>query len=106
MLPGDYFMAGLICFLITHCTYIYALCRDARFGAHKGPFVVFTIVALAIIFGLWTSLPAALKIPVIIYAAALGVMAAQATSRALGTPAETPRHYAAWLAAAGGFSSW
>ncbi|APX67957.1 MULTISPECIES: lysoplasmalogenase [unclassified Brucella] len=102
MLPGDYFMAGLICFLITHCAYIYALCRDARFGAHKGPFVVFTIVALAIIFGLWTSLPAALKIPVIIYAAALGIMAAQATSRALGTPAETPRRYAAWLAAAGG----
>jgi uncharacterized membrane protein YhhN len=43
-----------------------------------------------------------MKIPVIIYAAALGVMAAQAFSRATGTEPETPQHYAAWLAALGG----
>ncbi len=102
MLPSDYFIAGLVCFLITHCIYIYALCRDARFAAHKGPFAVFAIAALAIMIGLWTSLPVALKIPVIIYAAAIGVMAAQSMSRALGTATETPGRYAAWLAAAGG----
>jgi len=102
MLSGDYFMAGLICFLITHCAYIYALCRQTRFAAHKGVFVLFAIAALAIIAGLWSSLPTPMKIPVIIYAAALGVMAAQAMSRALGTEPETPQRYAAWLAAAGG----
>ncbi|PQA73501.1 lysoplasmalogenase [Brucella oryzae] len=102
MLPGDYFMAGLICFLITHCAYIYALCRHARFAAHKGIFILFAIAALAIIAGLWSSLPTSLKIPVIIYAAALGVMAAQAMSRAIGITPETPQRYAAWLAAAGG----
>ena len=94
MLPGDYFMAGLI--------YIYALCRHTRFAAHKGVFVLFAIAALAIIAGLWSSLPTSMKIPVVIYAAALGIMAAQAMSRALGTEPETPQRYAAWLAAAGG----
>jgi len=102
MLPGDYFMAGLICFLVTHCAYIYALCRHTRFAAHKGVFVLFAIAALAIIAGLWSSLPTSMKIPVVIYAAALGIMAAQAMSRALGTEPETPQRYAAWLAAAGG----
>jgi len=96
MLPGDYFMAGLICFLITHCAYIYALCRHTRFAAHKGVFVLFAIAALAIIAGLWSSLPTSMKIPVVIY------MAAQAMSRALGTEPETPQRHAAWLAAAGG----
>lgn len=102
MLPGDYFMAGLICFLITHCAYIYALCRHARFAAHKGVFVIFALAAMAIVAGLWTSLPTPLIIPVIVYAAALGTMAAQAMSRALGTTPETPQRYAAWLAATGG----
>lgn len=102
MLPGDYFMAGLICFLITHCAYIYALCRDTGFATHKEVFVIFAIAALAIIAGLWPSLPVPLKIPVIIYAAALGVMAAHAISRALSTEPQTPQRYAAWLAAAGG----
>jgi len=102
MLPGDYFMAGLICFLVTHCAYIYSLCRHTRFAAHKGVFVLFAIADLAIIAGLWSSLPTSMKIPVVIYAAALGIMAAQAMSRALGTEPETPQRYAAWLAAAGG----
>ncbi|MEL4377521.1 lysoplasmalogenase [Brucella cytisi] len=102
MLPGDYFMAGLICFLVTHCAYIYALCRHTRFAAHKGVFVLFAIAALAIIAGLWSSLPTSMKIPVVIYSAALGIMAAQAMSRALSTEPETPQRYAAWLAAAGG----
>ena len=102
MLPGDYFLAGLICFLINHCAYIYALCRDARFASSKTVFVLFAIAAIAVIAGLWTSLPTAMSAPVIIYAAALAAMAAQAVSRAIATEPETPQRYAAWLAAAGG----
>ncbi|MBP0587696.1 hypothetical protein J8J22_21790, partial [Mycobacterium tuberculosis] len=33
MLPQDLFVAGLICFLITHCAYIVALTGDVRLGA-------------------------------------------------------------------------
>jgi uncharacterized membrane protein YhhN len=102
MLPGDYFLAGLICFLITHCIYIYALCHNTKFAGNKLVFVIFTVFAIAIIAGLWTSLPNAMKIPVVIYAIALAVMAAQAFSRAISMPPETTSRYSAWLAAAGG----
>ncbi|MCL7997039.1 lysoplasmalogenase [Brucella sp. 21LCYQ03] len=103
MLPGDYFLAGLICFLITHCIYIYALCRNTKFAGNKLVFAIFAAFAIAIIAGLWTSLPNAMKIPVVIYAIAIAVMAAQAFSRAISMPPETTPRYSAWLAAAGGF---
>jgi uncharacterized membrane protein YhhN len=96
MLPGDYFLAGLVCFLLTHCA-----TRDARFAASKGIFAAFALVALAVVGGLWTSLPEEMRIPVIIYALALGAMAAQAISRARQLSA-TPRATAARLAAYGG----
>ncbi|WP_077962896.1 lysoplasmalogenase [Ensifer adhaerens] len=101
MLPGDYFLAGLVCFLLTHCAYIYALTRDAKFAESKGIFAAFALVALAVVGGLWTSLPAEMRIPVIIYALALGAMAAQAISRARQLSG-TPEAMAARLAAYGG----
>lgn len=102
MIPGDYFLAGLICFLITHCIYIYALCRNSKFAGNKLFFAIFAVLAIAIIAGLWTSVPNAMKIPVVIYAIALAVMAAQAFSRALSTAPKAALRYSAWLAAAGG----
>lgn len=98
MLPGDYFLAGLVCFLLTHCAYIYALTRDVGFAAHKPIFALFALIALAVVGGLWTSLPSQMRIPVIIYALALGAMSAQAMSRARqfsGTPRETAARFAA-----------
>ncbi|MBK5565638.1 lysoplasmalogenase [Ensifer sp. SSB1] len=98
MLPGDYFLAGLVCFLLTHCAYIFALTRDARLAAHPVVFTVFALIALSVVAGLWTSLPSEMRIPVIIYALALGAMAAQAISRARqlsGTPRELTARYAA-----------
>lgn len=83
MLPQDYFLAGLICFLLTHCAYIYALTRDSRLAEKPLVFAGFAIVAFLIIIGLWQSLPAGMHIPVTIYAVILAVMAAQALSRAL-----------------------
>lgn len=102
MLPGDYFLPGLICFLITHCIYIYALCLNTRFAGNKLVFVILAFFTIAIIASLWTSVPDAMKIPVVIYASAIGVMAAQAFSRAFSSPPETALHYSGWLAAAGG----
>jgi len=102
MLPANYFLAGLVCFLVTHCIYIFALCNKTRFAQNKLVFVVFAVLSIAIIAGLWTSLPNAMKIPVAIYAGAIGLMGAQAFSRATSTAPETTQHYSAWLAAAGG----
>ncbi|WP_457581136.1 lysoplasmalogenase [Ensifer canadensis] len=102
MLPGDYFLAGLICFLLTHCTYIWALTRDSRFGADKRIFVLFAAIGLIVIAGLWTSLPSAMRIPVVIYALALAAMAAQAISRDRQLAAVAPQKSAARSAAFGG----
>ncbi|MEI3854347.1 MULTISPECIES: lysoplasmalogenase [Ensifer] len=99
MLPGDYFLAGLVCFLLTHCAYIFALTRDVRFADHRGVFAFFALVALLVVGGLWTSLPSPMRIPVVIYALALGAMAAQAISRARqlsGTPQRTAARFAAY----------
>lgn len=105
MLPGDYyFMARPVCFLITHCAYIYALCRHARFAAPEAVFAIFAIAA-CIIAGLWPCRAAEphMIVPVIINMQALGIMAARAIERWHGTEPETPpTRYAAWLAAAGG----
>ncbi|MDH4985228.1 lysoplasmalogenase [Aminobacter anthyllidis] len=101
MLPGDYFLAGLVCFLLTHCAYIWALTRDSRFGGHVGIFALFAVIAAAVFAGLWAHLPDPMRIPVAIYALVLAAMAAQALSRDRQL-AGTPGQKAARLAALGG----
>lgn len=102
MLPGDYFLAGLVCFLLTHCAYIWALTRDSRFGADRGIFAVFALIGVIVIAGLWSWLPSAMRIPVVIYALALAAMAAQAISRDRQIAAGSPQKSTARSAALGG----
>jgi uncharacterized membrane protein YhhN len=82
MLPQDLFVAGLICFLLTHCAYIIALTSNVRLAAVPATFVACAVLALGIIWGLWAGLPPELRIPVAAYALVLALMAAQAISRA------------------------
>lgn len=101
MLPQDYFIAGLICFLLTHCAYIYALLSDHA-AFKPAIFLGFAAIALMIISGLWSSLPAGMHIPVAIYAAALALMAALALNRAMNmTIADRNTKNAAKIAAFG-----
>lgn len=102
MLPGDYFLWGLVCFLLTHCAYIYALTRDARPVGRWPIFVGFAALALLMVAGLWNAVPVAMRLPVAVYAAALGFMAAQAVSRASQMSPGTPDRSTAGLAAIGG----
>ncbi|RDL50380.1 hypothetical protein BLJAPNOD_01501 [Ensifer sp. M14] len=102
MLPGDYFLAGLVCFLLTHCAYIWALTRDSRFAADKSIFALFAVIGFLVIAGLWSSLPAGMRIPVVIYALALAAMAAQAISRDRQVAVGAPQKSAARSAALGG----
>lgn len=102
MLPKDYFLAGLLCFLLTHCAYIYALSCDGivvsdiknhdfslKFTLIRPiliifiVFILFTAIALLIFSGLRTHLPDSIKLPVAIYAAILAFMAALAMVRAI-----------------------
>lgn len=102
MLPQDYFMAGLICFLLTHCAYIYALLSDHA-AFKPAVFLGFSVIAVLIITGLWNSLPDGMHIPVAIYAAALALMAALALNRAMNmTIADRNTKQAAKIAAFGG----
>ncbi|OTA20117.1 hypothetical protein Xbed_01833 [Xenorhabdus beddingii] len=94
MLPQDYFLAGLFCFLLTHCAYIYALCCDSVYISDVknnhfsskfiilrtiviifAVFILFVIIAFLILIGLWNNLPDGMKIPVAIYAVILAIFA-------------------------------
>ena len=97
MLPRDRFVAGLAAFLVAHLLYIYAFTRT---GVHSTWWIVvpFAIYAAALMRVLLPHLDPALKVPVIVYAAALSVMAWQACERAA---AVSPGSAAARTAAAG-----
>ncbi|WP_211284484.1 lysoplasmalogenase [Xenorhabdus mauleonii] len=102
MLPQDYFLAGLFCFLLTHCAYIYALCCDnislsdiknnalnSEFTLVRtilvitAVFAIFEGIAALILIGLWDHLPNSMEIPVSVYAVILAFMAGLAVNRAV-----------------------
>lgn len=75
--PKQGFLPGLIAFLLAHLAYIAAFHRRVRFGARWQPFAVYALVAVAVLIVLWPGIPAALVVPVLLYVACLGSMAAQ-----------------------------
>ena len=87
LIPEGLFVAGLLAFLVAHVAYLRALTTDCRFAARRMPFAAVALVAAAIVAALWPGLPAALRLPVLVYVVALGAMCAQALARAatLGT---------------------
>lgn len=97
MLPGDRFLPGLASFLVAHVLYVAAFLGATGAGA---PFLAaaapFALAATALVAWLWPKLPARLKAPVAVYAAALSTMAAVALARALASSGP-----GAWGAATG-----
>lgn len=89
MLPKDLFLAGLLAFLVAHLCYLVAFTADCRFASRFGPFAVCGGIGLVVLVVLWARLPAALRLPVGLYAGALLTMAAQAASRAVKLRAVT-----------------
>jgi uncharacterized membrane protein YhhN len=86
MLPRDRFVAGLVSFLIAHLLYIAAFAQgEFRLTIWLlVPFIIYAAILLRI---LLPHVPRALKVPVIVYAAALLVMAWLAAERgAAGVP--------------------
>jgi uncharacterized membrane protein YhhN len=82
MLPGDYFVAGLGSFLAAHVCYLWAFTGDSRLAGRIMPFVVWGIWGIVLVSWLWPGVTRSLRIPVVLYAAALSAMAAQAATRA------------------------
>lgn len=87
MLPRDRFVAGLASFLVAHGLYIAAFAPWPPTLRTPGVLLVLLLFGLGLLRRLWKHL-GALRIPVVVYAAALVGMAWQAAERseALGTP--------------------
>jgi uncharacterized membrane protein YhhN len=76
--PQQGFLPGLVSFLLAHLAYLVAFTRRARLAARPAAFVVYAIVAGAILWQLWPGVPPGLRAPVVAYVACLAAMAAQA----------------------------
>ena len=96
MLPGDLFLPGLVSFAVTHVCYLVAFRSDVSLAPRWPPFALLGAVAVALLAVLWPGVDPALRAPVVLYAALLAAMAAQATGRAAALGRR-----AAGLAAAG-----
>ncbi|MBI3850008.1 MAG: lysoplasmalogenase [Verrucomicrobia bacterium] len=96
MLPGNLFLAGLLSFLVAHIAYLVAFTSDVRFGKRPLVFLVWFLVGVPMLLLQWPGIPAALRIPVVLYTIFILAMAGQATSRALSLSVP-----GAWAAAVG-----
>jgi len=76
--PKEGFLPGLIAFLLAHLAYIVAFHGRVRLAARWQPFAVYALIAVVVLAGLWPGVPAALRVPVLLYVLCLGSMAAQA----------------------------
>ena len=76
--PQQGFLPGLVSFALAHLAYLVAFTREQRLAARPLAFVVYAAVAGVILWQLWPGVPAALRVPVVVYVACLTAMAAQA----------------------------
>lgn len=81
MFPGSLnFLLGLSAFLLAHVSYIWAIrtgLPQERGFLRQQPlwFIPFAIYPLALLFWLWPDIPAAMRIPVAVYAIVIATMA-------------------------------
>ena len=81
--PQQGFLPGLVSFLLAHLTYLVAFTREQRLAVRVLPFVVYALVAAAVLWHLWPGVPPALRLPVLAYVLCLSAMAAQTGALAL-----------------------
>lgn len=97
--PEAGFLPGLVSFLIAHLCYIVGYCQRSRFGRPWWPFLLYALVAAAVLHKLWPGIPGDLRIPVLVYVGCLASMASQAWAwwrSSLGGPDEALARRAAW----------
>jgi len=82
-LGEKYFLAGLVSFLCAHISYLFAFTSQSAFAAKKIPYIGWSVYGGIMIIILWSSVPAVMKISVILYILVILTMAAQSSSRYL-----------------------
>ena len=93
----DFFVPGLVSFLLAHLAYIGLLRKDTRWFPRRWALAATLAPATAMYAFLWSAgLPAPLRAPVAAYVAVIALMTAQALGRAA-----VLRTRASWLMAAG-----
>lgn len=102
MLPGDYFVAGLIAFLLAHLAYIRAFLPGLRWRAALPAALCLAVYAVVNVWMLWSYLPAALRVPVLVYVAVLALMAIVALGQRLQASLPGAARRSAGWAAIGG----
>ncbi len=83
MLPGDWFLPGLVSFLLAHLCYLVAFTSDCPVAPRRVPLVAWSILGAALVSFLWGDVPRGLRAPVVLYTGFILAMAAQAAGRAL-----------------------
>lgn len=83
MLPGNFFIPGLVSFLLAHLCYIVLFRRDAPWLPSRIALAATLGLAGAMFAYLLPTLPGALRLPVAAYAIVIALMAAQAIGRAI-----------------------
>jgi uncharacterized membrane protein YhhN len=96
MLPGNFFIPGLVSFLCAHLCYILAFLPGAVWYTFLPALVPLALIGVAVLGYLWPSLTPHLKPAVALYVAVIVTMAASAAGRAAAAPS-----LGALLAAAG-----
>lgn len=81
--PQQGFLPGLVSFLLAHLAYLVAFTREQRLAVRVLPFVVYALIAAAVLWHLWPGVPPALRLPVLAYVLCLSAMAAQTGALAL-----------------------
>ncbi|MET0331938.1 MAG: lysoplasmalogenase [Dyella sp.] len=83
MLPGDFFVLGLLSFLCAHGCFIAALLSDTRWNAQPLALALCLGYAALAVTVIWPGLGSSLHLPVIVYVLVLATMAGLALTRAL-----------------------
>lgn len=95
LIEPSMFTAGLVAFLLAHLCYTAAFATGIGFFPRREPFAAAAVIAGAVLLVLWPALPAALRLPVLAYVAAIGLMVGQAHARAAIAPLRENRRAAA-----------
>ncbi len=101
MLPGDFFVPGLVAFLLAHVCYIAAFIPGVRLLRSPGIGLVLVAYGAANVLALWRYLENALRAPVVVYLLVLATMVWVALARWRQMPAGIAGRGAAGSAALG-----
>lgn len=100
MLPGNHFVTGLAAFLVAHLLFLAAFRREAGRLPQWTTVIGYAAVATSLVLAIYPSLPAALRVPVIVYVVVISLMAAQSATWMVSRPSPASRSAAigaAWF---------